>query len=553
MNVKASKLAAPKAPQFTASDDRISAVLARSREISDLSAVLSLAAWDQNTALPEGAGELRGEQLATLQGVIHEKWVDQRFGEQIASLADAVSKSSFTDADRGLLREVTREREHATKLPRGLVEELARVEASSFEAWKKARATSDFALFSPWLARTITLQREVADRYGYKGTRYDALLDLYEPGLTASRVDTLFSAVRETSQRMLRRIQASGSDVDASLLEGSFAPERQMELARVILKRMGYDFARGGIAQSPHPFTTDFGSPYDVRVTVRPDERFVDSSILAAIHEGGHALYEQGSSPALARTPLAGGASMGAHESQSRLWENAIGRSVEFWQGQFDAMRAAFPERYTDAQPAEFARALNRVQPTLIRIEADEVTYNLHIIIRYEMEKAMVNGEVAIESLPRIWNQKYKDYLGIEPPTDSDGILQDIHWTGGFGYFPTYTLGNLYAAQIYAALRRAYPDLDARLASGDTAFAHDWLRERMYQYGKTYEPEALIRIVTGERPDPAYFAEYLTRKFEGVYGLPEEPVSTAPTPEAPGEKAARPAPARDEKPRAKKR
>jgi carboxypeptidase Taq len=553
MSASPSNPPAPKAPQFTASDERISAVLAKSREISDLRALLALAAWDQNTALPEGAGEVRGEQLATLQGLIHERWVDQRFGEQVAGLTEAVSKSSYTDADRGLLREVTRERDHATKLPRGLVEEMARVESSAFEAWKKARATNDFALFAPWLARTIALQREVADRFGYKETRYDALLDLYEPGMTASRVDALFSAVRETSLRMLRRIQDSGTDVDASLLEGSFAPERQMDLARVILQRMGYDFARGGLAQSPHPFTTDFGSPYDVRLTVRPDERFVDSSILAAIHEGGHALYEQGSALALARTPLAGGASMGAHESQSRLWENAIGRSEAFWQGQFDAMRAAFPERYTDAQPAAFARALNRVKPSLIRIEADEVTYNLHIIIRFEMEKAMVNGEVAIESLPRMWNQKYKDYLGIEPPTDSDGILQDIHWTSGFGYFPTYTLGNLYAAQIYAALRRAYPDMDARLASGDTAFALDWLRERMYQFGKTYEPETLISIVTGERPNPAYFAEYLARKFEGIYGLPEEPASAAPAAQVSGAESANAASTRAEKPKAKKK
>jgi carboxypeptidase Taq len=553
MSVTASRPPAPQAPQFTTSDERISAVLARAREISDLRAVLALAAWDQNTALPEGAGEVRGEQLATLQGLIHERWLDLRFGEQVTGLAEVVSKSSYTDADRGLLREVRRERDHAMKLPRGLVEELARVEASSFEAWKKARETNDFALFAPWLARTIAMQREVADRFGYKGTRYDALLDLYEPGLTASQVDTLFSAVRETSLRMLRRIQASGSDMDTSLLEGSFASERQMDLARVILKRMGFDFARGGIAQSPHPFTTDFGSPYDVRVTVRPDERFVDSSILAAIHEGGHALYEQGSAPALARTPLAGGASMGAHESQSRLWENAIGRSQAFWQGQFDAMRAAFPERYNDADPAAFARALNRVKPSLIRIEADEVTYNLHIIIRFEMEKAMVNGEVAIESLPGMWNQKYRDYLGIEPPTDSDGILQDIHWTSGFGYFPTYTLGNLYAAQIYAALRREYPDMDARLAAGDTAFALDWLRERMYQWGKTYEPETLIRIVTGERLNPAYFAEYLTRKFAAIYGLPEEPASAEPAPEAATAKEAKRAPAREAKPKAKQK
>jgi carboxypeptidase Taq len=217
---------------------------------------------------------------------------------------------------------------------------------------------------------------------------------------------------------------------------------------------------------------------------------------------------------------------MGAHESQSRLWENIIGRSDAYWQGQFNTLRIAFPEKYGgDTRPEGFARALNRVTPSLIRIEADEVTYNLHIIIRFEMEKAMVNGEVSIESLPSVWNQKYKTYLGIEPPTDSKGILQDIHWTSGFGYFPTYTLGNLYAAQIAAALRAAHPDMDARLAAGDTAFALDWLRERMYQWGKVYEPETLIRIVTGEAPDPRFFAEYLTTKFEAIYGLPADPGS----------------------------
>ena len=523
----ASKSKTPKAPQFTTGDERLAAALARSREIGDLRALLALASWDQNTALPDGAGEVRGEQLATLQGLIHERWVDQRFGEQIAALEEVVVTSAYTDADRGLLRILKRERDHATKLPRGLVEEQARVESAAFEAWKRARETNDFALFSPWLARTITLQREIADRYGYKGTRYDALLDLYEPGLTAAKVDTLFAAVRETTVRLLRRIQASPNQVDASLLEGAFAPERQMALARAILTRMGYDFSRGGIAQSPHPFTTDFGSPYDVRLTVRPDERYVDSSILAAIHEGGHALYEQGSAYALTRTPLAGGASMGAHESQSRLWENAIGRSPAFWQGQFDLMREAFPERYATADPAAFARALNRVQPSLIRIEADEVTYNLHIIIRFEMEKAMVNGEVALESLPSMWNQKYKDYLGIEPPTDSQGILQDVHWTSGFGYFPTYTLGNLYAAQIYAALRRDHPNLDERLAAGDTATALSWLQQRMYQWGQTYEPETLIQIVTSARPEPSYFAQYITRKFEDIYGLPDDRATQA--------------------------
>ena len=511
--------AAAGAPELSASDARISELLDRLRTISDLSALGALAGWDQNTALPDGAGEVRGQQLATLQGVLHEHWTAPRLGALLAELAEVVESPSFSDADRGLVREAKRGYDHATKLPKGLVEEMARVEAGSFEAWRRARENSDFASFAPWLSRTVALQREVADRLGYTETRYDALLDLYEPGLTASQVDMLFAGVRDVSLTTLRRIHASGRAVDASVLQGDFPSEQQVALAEKVLRAIGYDFARGGIAISPHPFTTSFGSPYDVRVTVHPDPHFMQASLMAAVHEGGHALYEQGSAPSLARTPVAGGASLGAHESQSRLWENAIGRSEAFWQGQMHLVREAFPEQFANVETVAFVQALNKVQPSLIRIEADEVTYNLHIIIRFEMEKAMVNGDVSIETLPRLWNAKYKEYLDIEPERDAEGVLQDIHWTSGFGYFPTYTLGNLYAAQIYAALRRSFPDLDERLAAGDTAFILGWLRERMYQYGTVYLPAKLVEMVTGEAPNPAYFAAYLTSKFASVYGL----------------------------------
>ena len=240
---------------------------------------------------------------------------------------------------------------------------------------------------------------------------------------------------------------------------------------------------------------------------------------MAAIHEGGHAVYEQGSSPSLARTPLAGGASMGAHESQSRLWENAIGRSEAYWRGQFAAVRQAFPEQFATVDAAAFARALNKVKPSLIRIEADEVTYNLHIIVRYELEKALINGDVTIESLPGLWNAKYHEYLGIEPTNDSEGVLQDIHWSSGFGYFPSYTLGNLYSAQIYSALRKHFPNFDEQLASGDTAFILEWLRNKMYVFGAIYQPDTLMERMTGEVPNPAFFAHYLTSKFEEIYQL----------------------------------
>lgn len=290
-------------------------------------------------------------------------------------------------------------------------------------------------------------------------------------------------------------------------------------MSKQLLIGMGYDFNRGAIAVSPHPFTSGISSPFDVRLTVHPDQHHIQASIMAAIHEGGHAVYEQGSAESLARTPAAGGVSMGVHELQSRLWENAIGRSEAFWRGQYAAAREAFPQHFSSVDAATFARALNRVRPSLIRIEADEVTYNLHIIIRYELERELINGKVSIESMPRLWNAKYREYLGIEPERNSQGVLQDIHWTSGFGYFPSYTLGNLYGAQIYATLRQELPDFDERLSRGDTAFALNWLRDNMYAFGSIYLPEELMKRVTGAKPDPQFFVRYLTSKFERIYGL----------------------------------
>ncbi|MGZ3616326.1 MAG: carboxypeptidase M32 [Ktedonobacteraceae bacterium] len=506
-------------PVFTNGDTDITELLEYMHEIEDLKALGSLAEWDQNTEMPEGAGEVRGYQSATLQGVLHDRWTNQRLGTLLDKLNAVISRSGYTDADRGLVREARRNYDRSTKLPRKLVEEMARVQASSFEAWRRARENNDFTSFAPWLSRTIALQREVADHIGYVETRYDALLDLFEPGMTASKLDKLFAPVREVSTTLLKRIEANGTIVDDSCLQGDFSEEQQVALSEVLLRGMGYDFTYGGIAVSPHPFTTSFGSPFDVRLTVHPDKHFIQPSVMAAIHEGGHAVYEQGSAPTLVRTPIAGGASMGAHESQSRLWENAIGRSEAYWQGQFADVQQAFPEHFATVDAATFARALNKVKPSLIRIEADEVTYNLHIIVRYELEKAMINGDIAIESLPGLWNAKYREYLGIEPTSDSVGVLQDIHWSSGFGYFPSYTLGNLYSAQIYSALRLRNSNFDERLAGGDTAFILEWLRKNMYAYGAIYQPDTLMERVTGEPPNSEFFARYLTSKFEGIYQL----------------------------------
>lgn len=505
---------------FTRSDERISELLRRLYEIVDLSSLGALAEWDQHTAMPSGAGEARMHQMATLQGISHELATHPRLGEILNELdGDVEQQASFTDADRGLVRQARRTYEQSTKLPRTLVEEMERVKVASTEAWIAARRQSDFASFAPWLERTVALQREVADRFGYTESRYDALLDLYEQGLTSRKLEQLLEPVRTISKTLLRRIQDSGHTVDTSCLYGDFPIQQQEELCKKILSSVGYDFSRGQMLISAHPFTTSFGSPIDVRLTVRYSEDYFPMALMAALHEGGHGLYEQGVARSLLRTPVAGGASLGVHESESRLWENAIGRSEAFWRGKYGIVREVFPQQFSNVDVATFARALNSVQPSLIRVEADEVTYNLHIIIRFELEKALIEGAISVESLPELWNAKYREYLGIEPDNDANGVLQDVHWTSGFGYFPTYTLGNLYAAQIYAKLRQIFPDFDERLAAGDTSFVLHWLQEHVYAIGSIYLPDQVIQRATGEKPDPQYFVRYLTEKFEKVYGL----------------------------------
>ncbi|GER91394.1 carboxypeptidase M32 [Dictyobacter vulcani] len=518
-------LASKSTISFTTQNTYLNALLEYLHPIGDLEALLALASWDQQTAMPAEAGVMRMHQVAILESIIHERLTAQEMGTLLSNAEKAASQESFTDADRGLLRQTRRTYDHATKLPKSLVEEKARLRSESVDAWQKSRANNDFALFAPFLQRTIALKREVAERIGYTEFPYDALLDDFEPGLTTRKVEAMFQSVRAVSTSLLQRIQQSGQTIDASSLYGHFAPEQQHTLSDQLLRVIGYDFSRGQLARSQHPFTTDFGAPFDVRVTNRYDEQYLPMGIMAGMHEGGHGLYAQGISPALARTALANGASLGIHESQSRLWENAIGRSSAFWQAHYGLLQQAFPEHFKDIEQAIFVRALNTVKPSLIRVMADEVTYNLHILIRFELEKGLVNGEFAVESLPRLWNERYQQYLGITPPTETEGVLQDVHWTSQFGYFPTYTLGNLYSAQILHTLQQTFPDFQEQLATGDTSFILTWLREHIHQYGVIYQPEELIQRATGEAPNPQYFVDYLTNKFESVYNLPPEQVN----------------------------
>lgn len=504
--------------QFTRSDQRIETLLQTLHAIADLEAIKFLLGWDQQTTMPHGASEVRSQQAATLQGLIHERWSSRDLGTLLDELAEIVQHSPFCDADRGLVRRAYTLYEYATKLPRQLVEEMQRACVASHAAWVRARANNDFAVFAPHLERSIAFNREVADLLGYQENRYDALLGRYEPDLTTHEVERLLAPVRDISTSLLQRIQTSGKQIDTSFLHGDFSEGQQKLLVEKLLQSVGYDFSRGQLAISAHPFTSGLSSPQDVRLTVRYST-YLPMALMATLHEGGHALYEQGSSRALLRTPIAGCFSMGMHESQARLWENALGRSEPFWQGHYHLVQEAFPEPFQHVSAQDFVRGINHVAASLIRTQADEVTYNLHIIIRFELEEALINEKISVASLPRLWNEKYRAYLGIEPDNDVDGVLQDVHWIFGFGYFPSYTLGNLYGAQIYHTLRQQLSDFDQRLANGETAFILDWLQKHIYAYGSIYQPGELLLRITDEVANPQHFVNYLTDKFSKIYDL----------------------------------
>ena len=514
--------ATSKALTFTRTDAELNELFERSQEISDLGNLLGLLGWDQQVKMPPQANQVRGPQLATLQGLLHERQTAPRIGELLDALGQRVQGDGYSDADRGLVRLNRRNYDQATKIPAALVREVSEASSEAWGAWEHAKPANDFGSFAPHLRKVVTLMRQVADHLGYQGSPYNALLDQYEPDLTLDTLNPILDRVRVATVDLLQRIQASGRTIDTTCLHGDFDTARQLELSKALLQKIGYRFDAGRMDQSSHPFTGGGGSPFDVRLTVRVDPGYFPAALMAAAHEGGHALYEQGSNPALARTILAGGASMGLHESESRLWENYIGRSLPFWKHHIGLLRDHFPT-LSGYDVETMVAALNEVRPSFIRVEADEVTYNLHIIIRFELEQGLINGDIDVADLPSLWNQKYQEYLGVTPPTDTLGVLQDIHWSGGsFGYFPTYTLGNLYGAQIYQTLRRSFPDYDQRLEALGTGFILDWLREHMYAYGQVYSPGEVARKVTGEDLNPEYYVQYANAKFGALYGLSAE-------------------------------
>jgi len=492
-------------------------IQSRIAEIRDLASVAALLSWDQETYMPAKGLPARAEQLATLQGLQHERLVDPALGDAVAALE---ASGHVPDPRRAEIRELTFERERALRVPTDLVKEIARTQARALGSWSQARKASRFEVFADDLSRLVQLRREMADAYGQPtgGERYDALLEGYEKGMRVARLRPLFEALCQWLVPAVQRITERPSPPQA-FLEGTFPAEQQWAFATRLLAAMGFDTQSGRLDQSVHPFTTSF-DPHDVRITVRIHEDLPLSSVFSAIHEGGHALYEQGLPIAHRRSFLCSAASMGLHESQSRLWENLIGRSREFWQAFLPEFQHCFADRLSGVSLDAFYAAVNRVQPSLIRVEADEVTYNLHIVLRFELELALLRNDLPVTELPGAWSELSQKLLGITPSNDSEGVLQDIHWAWGeFGYFPTYAIGNLYSATLLSAVERQIPEFWELIRQGKLSPLREWLNRNVHAVGRLCEAEEIVRASTGTGLVVDDFIGYLVRKYEPLFDV----------------------------------
>ncbi len=495
--------------------DAYARFLDRVREIHDFTAVNSLLAWDQEVNLPPKGVPSRARQLAAMAGLIHDRTCDAALGELMASSAS----QDLNVTARANLREFQRVRDRALKIPRSLVAALAEATSHAQQAWVQAKQQSEWRHFAPHLTRLVELKRQEAEAVGYTREPYDALLDEYEPTMRLADLEPLFSELKHGLVELIGRTAGADSKPQRSLLRQRYDVELQNRFGMEVLRDMGYDFAAGRLDRSAHPFTQGIAIA-DVRITTKYDPDDLGVGLFANLHEGGHALYEQGLPPEQEGTPVAQAVSLGIHESQSRLWENAVGRSRPFWEHYLPRLRELFPTQLGKASAEDLYRAVNVVRPSLIRIEADEVTYNLHIILRLELERALLRGEIKVNDLPALWAEKMHAYFGLEVPDVTRGPLQDIHWAFGvFGYFPTYTLGNLYAAQIFAQASAELDDLSAQLERGEFQPLLTWLREHVHQKGSLLPADELCRSLTGAKLQVKPFLDYLQAKFGDIYGL----------------------------------
>lgn len=494
--------------------------------VNDLLNAMSVLNWDARVTMPPGGSETRAQQLGTLAETVRERFSS----DTTLKLLEAAERDVADLPDDAYeVREVRQTREALetlSRVPPALSAELVRLGTVAQPIWAEAKAAKNFSRFAPSLEKMVALTRELADAIGYDAHPYDAMLKQYEPGMTAATLDGLFTELRGALLPLLERVQASPAQAPTHIFDQTFPKEKQRAFALGIAQKFGFDPQRGRVDESHHPFEMSV-TRNDVRMTTRYNERFLPGAVFGLFHETGHALYEQNIDPALTRTVLAtdllgmyavGGTSFGLHESQSRLWENQVGRSLSFWQNHYPELQATFPEQLSGVDLETFYRAVNDVKPSLIRVEADEVTYNLHIMLRTELEMALLDGSVSVVDLPEAWNAKMQEYLGLTPPDDAAGVLQDIHWSHGhIGTFPTYTLGNVMAAQFFAAAKAQVPGLAESLENADYAPLREWLTDNLYRHGRAYTPDELLRRSTGEGLEAGPLLAYLKEKYETLY------------------------------------
>lgn len=496
----------------------------RLADVHNLSAARAVLSWDQHVYMPPGGAEARGAQIATLSRLSHNLFTADETGELLEAATAEVKDLPDDSVDASLVRVARRDYEQDRKVPVSLVSEIAEHSVASNHVWVRARQENNFALFAPYLETTIDLSRRLAEALGYEDELYDALLDQFEPGMRTAQVSAIFDSLKAELIPLVRAIAEREGRVDDSVLHQPFDEAKQEQFGKMIVETYGYDFSRGRQDRTIHPFETSF-SRNDVRITTRFDPAFLNMALFGTMHESGHAMYEQGVGPDLEGTLLGRGASLGVHESQSRMWENVVGRSLPLWQRFYPDLQAIFPDQLGSTDVQGFYAAINKVQPSFIRVEADEVTYNLHIMLRFEMERDLLEGRITVAEAPEVWNQKMQEYLGIRPPTDTLGILQDVHWSGGMmGYFSTYSLGNILSVQLWDKAVEERPEIPDEIGRGEFAGLRGWLTEKVYRHGRKFEPAQLIEMATGEPLQSRSYMRYLKDKYGAIYGLSGEPV-----------------------------
>jgi carboxypeptidase Taq len=486
-------------------------------ELSDLNGAAALLGWDQQTYMPPGAAEGRGNQLGTLGRIVHDKGTSPEVGKLLDELKKYAETINPDSDDARLIKVTAKDYDKAVRVSADHIVKFAEVTAVAQGAWVEARQKSDFSIFQPHLEKVMDLRREYVSFFPEVDHPYDAILDDFEPGMKTKDVKAIFDGLRPKQVELIKAI-SQNAQVEDGFLHQAFDEKKQWDFGVEVISKFGYDWTFGRQDKAAHPFTQGT-SRTDVRITTRVDPNFLNSMLFGTMHECGHALYGLGSAAALDRTGLDAGASLGVHESQSRMWENLVGRSMPMWEFFYPRLQQVFPQ-LSNVPLVKFYKGINKVQPSFIRVEADEATYNLHIMLRLEIEIALMEGKVDVKDLPSLWNSKMQEYLGVTPPNDAKGVLQDVHWSGGLvGYFSTYAIGNLISAQLWEKINQDIADLPDQIRTGKFEELLGWLRTNIHKHGRKFEPQELVQKVTGSKIDPAAYMRYLTKKYSEIYGL----------------------------------